>query len=159
MIYFLGQMSNLRKAYDKNIMYQLWKGASRDRAVTNRDKQGQSLSAPACPYLSLLVRVRLCRSLYVPVISACPCLSLSVLVSPCLFLSLPVCSCLSLLVPVCLYICYTCIPPPADEYHSLHQYEQATVPKHANLIFNSLFFFTFDLAFSRTLSFNPKSST
>ena len=61
---------------------------------------------------------------------ACPCLSLSVHACPCISLSVPVYSCLSLSVPVC--------------------------PMHANLVFN--FFFTFHLAYSITLSFNPNSS-
>ena len=53
---------------------------------------------------------------------------------------------------------------PADEYNSLYQYDlvtltflaKATVQMHANHVFN--FFFTFHLACSITLSFNPNSS-
>ena len=65
----------------------------------SRDKQGWPLSFRVCPCLSLPVR-------------SCPCLSLSV----------PVCPCLSLSVPLWLYICYTCISPPADNFHSLQHW-------------------------------------
>ena len=85
-------------------------GTNRDKAGTNRDKQGQTETAPFCPCLSVLVPV-------------CRCLSLSVPVCPCLSPSVPVCPCLSLSVSLCLYICYTCISPPADDFHSLHQCE------------------------------------
>ena len=79
-------------------------GTSRDKAGTSRDKQGHSLYVPAYPYLYLSVHVCLCLNLSVPV---CPCLSLSV--------------------PVCLYICYTFMSTPADEYNSLHQYEHSYI--------------------------------
>ena len=99
-------------------------GTIRDKAGTNREKQGQTGTAPFCPCLSLPVLAGPCLSLSVPV---CPCMSLLVLVCPCLSLSVHVCPCLSLSVPVCLYICYTCISPPADDYHSLHQYEHGNI--------------------------------
>ena len=79
----------------------------RGQARTHRDKKGQTgqpISVPACS----------CLSLSVPV---CPCLSLSVLVCPCFSLS----------VPICLNICYSCISPPADDYHSLHWYEHSNI--------------------------------
>ena len=135
-------------------------GTSWDKAGTNRDKQTQTGTVLFCPCLSLLVPVCPCPSLYVQVcplpVPACPCLSLSV----------PVCPCLPLFVHVCLYILFTCISPPADEYHSLHQMKivtlnllvKATVPMHTNLILTSLIFF-FYFYFSRTLSFNLNSST
>ena len=118
-------------------------GTSRDKTGTNRDIPFPSLFVPACPYLSLSVR-------------ACPCLSLSV----------PVCPCLSLSVPVCLYIWYTLMSTPADEYNSLHQqYEHSYIDfhwkihcsnaMHANHVFN--FILTFHLVSSITLSFNPNS--
>ena len=79
-----------------------------------RDKQGQPGTTRDIPFLSLLVPTFPCPSLSV---HACPCLSLSV----------PVCPCLSLSVPVCLYICYTFMSTPADEYNSLHQYEHSYI--------------------------------
>ena len=144
-------------------------GTSRDKAGTNRDTQ--SLSVPACPCLSLSVPIRPCLSLSIPVcpclclpVLVCPFLSLPVLVSPCLSLYVLVSPCLSLFVPVYLYISYTCISTPVDEYHSLHQYDCTVIDftckshcfdacKH-NFIF---FFLLFYLAFSRTLSFNLNS--
>ena len=85
-------------------------GTRQGQTGTNRDKPGQTGTFPFCPCLSLLV-------------PTCPCLSLSVHACPCLSLSVPVCPCLSLSVPVCLYICYTFMSTPADEYNSLHQYD------------------------------------
>ena len=109
-------------------------GQGRDKAGTSRNKLGHSLSVPACPHFSMSVH-------------ACPCLSLSV----------PVCPCLSLSVPVCLYVWYTFMSTPADEYTvfismnrvTLTFLAKGTVPMHANLIYN--FFFTFHLASSITL--------
>ena len=114
-------------------------------------RQGQTGTNRDIPFLSLLV-------------PTCPCLSLLVPACPCLSLYVPVCPCLSMVVPVCLYICYNFMPTPADEYNSLHQYEHSyvdfplkgTIPMQANLVFN---FFTFHLASSIPLSFNPNSST
>ena len=129
---------------------------ARDSAGTIRDKQGQtgtcmdkqghSLSVAACPY------------------PTCPCLSLSVHAFSYLSLSVPDCPSLTLSVPVCLYICYTFMSTPGDAYNSLHQYEHGYIDfpckghcsMHANIVFN--FFFTFHLASSITLSFNPNSS-
>ena len=123
-------------------------GQSRDKQGQDRDKQGQAGTSMDIPFLSLLVPT--CPSLSLPV-HACPCLSLSV----------PVLPCLSLSVPVCLYICYTFMSTPVDEYNSLHQYEhsyidfscKSSVPMHAKLVCN--FFLTFYLASSITLSGNP----
>ena len=109
---------------------------SRDKAGSNRDAQGQSLCVPVCPWLSLSIPVSLCLLLSVAV---CPCLSLPVPVSPCLSLSVSVCSFLSLSVSACpcLYlsvpVCQSSLStfgipeclPPADKYHSLHQYEHS----------------------------------
>ena len=99
-------------------------GQGRDKQGQGRDKQGQAGTSRDIPFLSLLVPTCLCLSLSV---HACPCLSLSVPVCPCLSLSVPFCPCLSLSVPVCLYICYTIMSTPADEYNSLHQYEQSYI--------------------------------
>ena len=70
----------------------------------NRDKQGQAVTSKDIRFLSLLVPV-------------CPCLTLLVLVCPCLSLS----------VPVCLYICYTFMSTPVNEYNSLHRYEHSYI--------------------------------
>ena len=75
-------------------------GQLRDKQGQGRDKQGQAVTNRDIPFLSLSVH-------------ACPCLSLSV----------PVCPCLSLSVPVCLFICFTLMSTPLDEYNSLHHYE------------------------------------
>ena len=107
-------------------------GQSRDKAGTNRDKQGQAGTFPFCPCLSLLVPVHPCLAMLVP---ACPCLSLSV----------PVCPCLSMSVNVCLYICYTLMSTPADEYKvfismtlvKLTFLSKVTVPIHANHVFTN----------------------
>ena len=101
----------LNKSQPKSLaIYQLCRsmpGTGQGQAGTSRDKQGQSRDIP---FLSLLV-------------PTCPCLSLTVNACPCLSLSVPVCPCLSLSVSVCLFICYTFMSTPADEYKSLHQYD------------------------------------
>ena len=92
-------------------------GASRDKqgqTGTSRDKQGQTGTNRDNLFLSLLV-------------PACPCLSMSVHACPCLSLSVPVRPCLSLSVPVCLFICYTFMSTPTDEYNSLYQYEHSYI--------------------------------
>ena len=131
-------------------------GPGRDKQGQGRDKQGQPLSVPAWRCLSLAVPACPCLSLSVPAclsmsVRANPCLSMSVPVCPCLSLCALVCPCLYPSVPVCLYIGYTSISPPADDYHSLHRFEhssiafacKSTVPMHANIMFNffSLLFF------------------
>ena len=108
-------------------------GASRDKAGTNRGKQGQSLSVPACPYLSLSVPV-------------CPCLSLLVLVCPCISLSALVCPCLSLYIstfaiPACLPLQMNITVFINMNIGLLTFLARATVPMHANLVFNLFFFF------------------
>ena len=111
-------------------------GKSRDNAGTSRDKQGHSPSVPACLYLSLAVAVCSCLSLLVLV---CPCLSLSVLVCPCLslFVSLfAIPSCLPLQMNITVFISMNII--------TLTFLSKATVPIHANLVYN--FFFTFHLS-------------
>ena len=108
-------------------------GQSRDKQGQDRDKQGQAGTSMDIPFLSLLVPT--CPSLSLPV-HACPCLSLSV----------PVLPCLSLSVPVCLYICYTFMSTPADEYINLHQYEHTYIDfpfkRHCSNSCNP-YFFTF----------------
>ena len=127
-------------------------GQSRNKQGQGRDKQGQTGTFPACLCLSLLVSACLCLSLLVP---ACPCLSLlvptwpwlslSVHACPCLSLSVPVCSCLSLIVSLCLFICYTLMSTPADEYNSLHQYEHSYIDfpckRHCSNACKLFFFF------------------
>ena len=114
-------------------------GTRQGQTGTSRDKQGQPIAIPACPYLSLVVLV-------------CPCLSPSVLVCPCLSLSFP----------VCLTISYTCISPPADNYHSLHQYENSNIDfackSNCSNACKPSVFFTFNIDSSITLSFNLNSS-
>ena len=111
-------------------------GTSRDKAETNRDKQGQAGNIPFCPCISLLVPAYPCLSLLFPVspclflsIPVCSSPPMSVPVCPCLFLPVLVSSCLSLCVLVCLclslYVSAFARPaflPSADEYHSLPQY-------------------------------------
>ena len=82
-------------------------GQSRDKAVTNSDKQGQTRTNTEISFLFLLVPVRPRLSMHVP---DCPCLSHSV--------------------PVCLYICYTFMSTHADEYNSLHQYKHSYINFH-----------------------------
>ena len=80
---------------------------------------------------------------------------------PCLSLYVPVCPCLSLSVHVCLYICYSFMFTPTYKYNismnkvTLTFFSKATVPIHGKLVLT--FFFTFHLASSITLSFNPNS--
>ena len=124
-------------------------GTSRDKAGTNRDKQGPTGTFPACPCLSLLVLAGPCLSLLVP---TWPWLSLSVHACPCLSLSVPVCSCLSLIVSLCLFICYTLMSTPADEYNSLHQYEHSYIDfpckRHCSNACKLFFFFFFFILLS-----------
>ena len=116
-------------------------GQSRDKHGQGREKQGHSLFVPACPCLSLSDH-------------ACPFLSLYV----------HFCPCLSLSVHVCLYICNTFMSTLQMNITvfiskiivTLTFLAKATVPMRANLVFN--FFFTFHLASSITLSFNPNGS-
>ena len=89
-------------------------GTRQGQTEINRDKQGHSLFVPACPYLFMVVLV-------------CPCLSLLVLVCSCPSWSVPICPCMSLSIQFCLYICYTFLSTPADEYNSLHQYEHSYI--------------------------------
>ena len=120
---FVSSSSHLQVSYAICQSCQSMAGTRQGKEGINRDKQGQSLSVPACP----------CLSLSFP---ACPCLSLSVHVCP-----------LSLSVPVCLFIGHTCISP-ADEYHSiiivtLTLLTKATVLVHPNLILNLIFLIFF----------------
>ena len=123
-------------------------GKSRDKAGTNRDKQGKTRTFPFCPCLSLLVPV-------------CPYLSLLVLVCLCMSLSALVCPCLSLYVstfaiPLSLPLQMNITVLISMNIVTLTFLAKGTVPMHENFIFN--FFFTFHLASSITLSFNPNSS-
>ena len=127
-------------------------GTRQGQAGTGRDKQGQAGTFHFYPCFSLLFPV-------------CPWLCLLVIVCPCLSLYVPVCPCLSLSVPVCLYICYTFMSTPADEYNSLHQYEHSynDFPCKKTLFqcLQTLFLpscLLFYLASSITLSFNPNNS-
>ena len=127
-------------------------GQGRDKQGQGRDKQGQTGPNRDSPLLSVLV-------------GACPCLSLFVLVCPCLSLSVPVSPCLSLSLPLCLYICYTCISCPADDFHSHHQCEYSNSDfafkshcSNASSFLSSSVFFNLDLSSSVNLSFNPNSS-
>ena len=120
-------------------------GTRQGQTVTNRDKQGHSLSIPACP----------CLSLSVPV---CPWFSLLVLFCPCLSLSVPVFPCMSL------HLLYLHVYPLqmnitifiSMNIFTLTFLSKTTVPMLAHLVFN--FFYTFNLACSITISFNPNSS-
>ena len=130
-------------------------GTSRDKAGimqgqtgTSRDKKEQTGAFPFCPCLSLLF-------------SVCPCLSMLVPACPCLSLSVPVCTCLSLSVST--FAIPSCLPLQMNTtvfismiLVTLTFLPKATVQMHANIDFN--LFFTFHLAGSIYLSFNPKSS-
>ena len=115
--------------------------ANRDKqeqAGTNRDSPCPSLSVLVCPGLSLSVPV-------------CPCLSVCVLVCPCLSLyvsTFAIPSCLPLQMIITVFISMILV--------TLTLLAKDTVQMHANLVFN--FFFTFHLASSINLSFNPNSS-
>ena len=99
-------------------------GTCKDKARTNSDKAGTNRE----------IKDILGQPLYVP---ACPCLSLSLPVCSCLSLSVLFYPCLSLSVPVCLNICHACISPPGESnIVTLTLLEKATVPMHANLMFN-----------------------
>ena len=108
-------------------------GTAQGQAGTSRDKQGQSRDKA---WTNRDKQGHL--SLYVPV---CPCVSLSV--------------------HVCLYICSSFMFTPAYKYNismnivTLTFFSKATVPIHAKLVLT--FFFTFHLASSINLSFNPNS--
>ena len=111
-------------------------GTGRNKAGTIRDKQGHYISVPAYPYMSLSVPV-------------CPCLTLLFLVRLCLSLSVLVCPCLSLYVST--FTVPSCLPLQMNisvfiSIHivTLNFLAKATVPMHANHIFNS--YFTFHLA-------------
>ena len=123
-------------------------GTSKDKAGTNTDNQGHSLSVTACPYLSLIVPTCPCLSMLVP---ACPCLSLDVPVGPCLSLyvsTFATPSCLPLQMNITVFIIMNIV--------TLTFLAKGTVTMHANHVFN--FFFTFHLASSINLSFKPNSS-
>ena len=113
-------------------------GQSRDKAVTNSDKQGQTRKFPFCS----------CLSLSVPV---CPCMYLIVLVCPCLSLyvsTFVIPSCLPMQMNITVFISINIV--------TLTFIAKATAPMHAKLVFN--FLFTFHLASSTPLSFNQNSS-
>ena len=123
-------------------------GTKQGQTGTSRDKQGHSLSVPACPCLSQSVHAFPCLSLCV---SVCLCLSLSILVCPCLSLYVSTFAkplCLPLQMNITVFISMNIV--------TLTFLAKATVLIHANLVFN--FFFTFHLASSITLLFNPNSS-
>ena len=104
-------------------------GQGRDMQRHCRDKQRQAGTNRYSSFLLVLVLV-------------CPCLSLSVPVCPCLSLLVLVCPCLSLSVPVSLSICYTCISPPEDKYHSINIITLNQLAKALRL-FNLLFIIFF----------------
>ena len=113
-------------------------GTRQGQTGKNRDKLGQPLSVPACPCLSLPVLACPCLSLSVPV---CPCLSLSVHVYPCLSLSFPVCPCLSLYVSRFAIPAFLPLQTIITVFISMNMVTltwlaKATVPMHANLLFN-----------------------
>ena len=75
---------------------------------------------PSCPCFVFADFVSVLSLLFSEISRDSPCLSLYVPFCPCMTPSVPFCPCLSLSVPVCLYICYTSMSTPGDEYNSLH---------------------------------------
>ena len=123
-------------------------GTIRDNARTSREKQRKAGSNRDSHYLSRLVPA--CPCLY-PSVSPCLCLSLSVLVYPCLSLYVSTYFYIFLLqMKIIVFLSMNKV--------TLISLVKATDHMHANLVLNPSFFFTFDLAFSRTLSFIPNSS-